>query len=123
MVCILFFNLENSIGQEEEVWDLGVGVFPYPRHVLAGFAACGLGGLLGTCTLTGPAKWLLSQPRLNPCPSVGPVYLRARGKGREGRQALLWEGKAPGPMGPQAQSLPETASAPPLPTERPDFFA
>lgn len=30
MVFILFFNLENSIGQEEEVWDLGVGVFSLP---------------------------------------------------------------------------------------------
>lgn len=70
MVCILFFNLENSIGQEEEVWDRVLG-FPYPQHALAGFAACGLDGLLGTCTLTGPAKWLLSQPRRTLVPGLG----------------------------------------------------
>lgn len=56
MVCILFFILENSIGQEEEVWGVGVGDFPYPRDVLAGCAARGLGGLLGTCALTGPQR-------------------------------------------------------------------
>lgn len=37
MVCILFFNLENSIGQEEEVWDLGVGVFSLPMHLFVCF--------------------------------------------------------------------------------------
>lgn len=71
MVCILFFNLENSIGQEEEVWDLGVGVFPYPWHVVAGFAACGLGGVLGTCALTRPAEGLLSRPRRSCVPVLG----------------------------------------------------
>lgn len=123
MVCILFFNLENSIGQKEEVWDLGVGVFPHPWHSLAGFAACSLGGVLGTCALMGSAK----GPQF-PCPpTVVSQCWAVLGEGhREGeweKAALLWEDKALGSQGPRPRVCWRPPSSSPANTERPDFFA
>lgn len=63
MVCILFFNLENSIGQEEEVWDLGVGVLALPMAficLLCRSAVCV--GVMGTHALLGQQRGLLPGP-------------------------------------------------------------
>nr|KAF6433749.1 hypothetical protein HJG59_008824 [Molossus molossus] len=68
-VCILYFNLENSIGQEEEVWDGGVGVFP-ARGIYLFALQCCLGGVVGTCVLAGLAKGLSPGPR-RPVSGVG----------------------------------------------------
>lgn len=88
MVCILFFNLENSIGQEEEVWDLGVGVFALPVAficLLCRGAVCV--GMMGTRALAGPAKGAPARATQNLCLGVrcclwaGPGCLRARREG------------------------------------------
>lgn len=92
MVCILFFNLENSIGQEEEVWDFDVGVLALPMAficLLCRSAVCvgvmARAGKGGSCPgRTEPVSWC------GCCHQAGPG-----GRGSERRQFLPGEDKVP----------------------------
>lgn len=103
MVCILYFNLENSIGQEEEVWDLGVGFFPCPWHLFVFVAVCCLGGGDGDMRMAGPAKGALTWATQNLCLGAGHCLQTGlgpegpQGGGNEERQSLFWEDHSPNP--------------------------
>ncbi|KAF6327604.1 hypothetical protein mRhiFer1_008305 [Rhinolophus ferrumequinum] len=118
MVCILFFNLENSIGQEEEVWDLGVGVLALPMAficLLCRSAVCV--GVMGTHALAGPAKGAPARATQNLCLGVGCCQQAGPGgRGSERRQSLPGEDQGPSPDC-------WSKLCPPLPTQRPDSCA
>lgn len=123
MVCILYFNLENSIGQEEEVWDLGVGFFPCPWHLFVFVAVCCLGGGDGDMRMAGPAKGALAWATQNLC--LGAGHCLQTGLSPEGPQGGGMRKGSPcsGRTTVPTQTLLETALPSFTNTEKPDFFA
>lgn len=71
MVCISFFNLENSIGQGEEVWDLVLGIFPARGVHLFASQRCRLDGGDGDMWPAWASKGAPTQATQSLCLGVG----------------------------------------------------